>query len=204
MSDEVKFIFKTLFKVPVIIFVSFFILNIFAFFFIYFKVLGASYVVMQTAVENNYLPTAELNQLINFVDEWNDIPMVATGSAGVVVGKNANGTDVYVNNRDGHRLTEVAYAAKDARTRQQYGGTVTCGVRAQYKIVWPLDYKETTVNETGVNGLATENNENYGQFQGFKDEEELAEDRAAKDGNLTISISYTVPGLKYYPDLLTY
>lgn len=203
MSDEVKFIFKTLFKVPVIIFVSFFILNIFAFFFIYFKVLGASYVVMQTAVENNYLPTAELNQLINFVSEWNDIPMVAYDSAGIVVGIDSTGEDVYVNNKE-HLPDKVSYADKDARVRQQYGGTVTCGVRAEYKLVWPLDYKETTLNETGVNGLGIENNENFGEFQGFKDEEELAEDRAKKDGDLTISISYTVPGLKYYPDLLTY
>ena len=64
MSDEVKFIFKTLLKVPVIIVVSFLILNIFAFFFIYFKVLGLSYVVMQTAVK---ITTYHLLSLIHFV-----------------------------------------------------------------------------------------------------------------------------------------
>ena len=202
MSDEVKFIFKTLFKVPVIIFVSFFILNIFAFFFIYFKVLGASYVVMQVAVENNYLPPAELNQLINYVDEWNDIPMVATGSAGVIVDADESGNDTYVNNRNGHRVDEVAYTATDARTRQQYGGTVTCGARAEYKLVWPLDYRETTKNESGVDGHW--GTANYGNFEGFKDEAELEQSRKEKEGDLTISLHYTVPGLKYYPDLLTY
>ena len=54
MTDGVKFIFKTLIKVPVYIVAAFGIFNIFAFCFIYFRLLGVSYVVQQTAIENTY------------------------------------------------------------------------------------------------------------------------------------------------------
>jgi hypothetical protein len=192
MSDSVKFIFKTLLKVPIIIFVSFFILNIFAFFFIYFKVLGTSYVVMQVAVENNYLPASELMTLYDYVDEWNDIPMV--NNASIIVYD--DGTDIYTMQH--HADTDAVYGDLDARTRKQYGKTVTCGVRCEYTMVWPLDYRETTVNEAGVNGL------NGNNFQGFKSEAELEQAREDKLFTFPIEISYTVPGLKYYPDMLTY
>ena len=203
MSDEVKFIFKTLFKVPVIIFVSFFILNIFAFFFIYFKVLGASYVVMQTAVENNYLPRAELNQLVNYVCDWNSIPMVS--NAGIVIDKNER----YV---DASNIDTLSYSENDARRRQQYGGTVTCGARADYVLVWPLSYRET-MEGAGYDSVAAQTGDNVGvngwdnsspTFNGFKSEDDLQQMREEKQTGITISLYYTVPGLKYYPDLLTY
>ena len=66
MSDSVKFIFMTLIKVPCIIFAAFFIFNIFAFFFIYFKVLGFSYVVMQEVVENNYINNSSVENRNNY------------------------------------------------------------------------------------------------------------------------------------------
>ena len=53
MAENVKFIFKTLIKVPIIIFVTYFIVNLFAFTVSYFRLLGVSYVVLQTAIENN-------------------------------------------------------------------------------------------------------------------------------------------------------
>ena len=82
MTDSVKFIFKTLIKVPIFIFVAFFILNIFSIAFIYFKMLGLSYVVMQTAVENNYLPDSEVSMILTYL---NDI------SNGIVELKNNGG-----------------------------------------------------------------------------------------------------------------
>ena len=192
MEGGVKFIFKTLLKVPIIIFTSFFILNVFAFFFIYFKALGTSYVVMQVAVENNYLPPSELTTLYNYVNDWNTIPMV--NNASIIVYN--DGTNIYTMTSPSD--TAVAYGDSDARYRKQYGKTVTCGVRCEYTMVWPLDYRETTVNEAGVNGLDGNN------FQGFKSEAELAQARQDKLFTFPIEISYTVPGLKYYPDMLTY
>lgn len=203
MQDEVKFIFKTLLKVPIIILVSFFILNIFAFFFIYFKVLGTSYVVMQVAVENNYLPTSELVELYNYVNEWNNIPMCSNASIVVY----DDGTNVYsmANASD----TSATYGDNDARTRKQYGKTVTCGVTCDYTLIWPLSYRETiagaeldavggSTDTAGVDGL------NGNNFNGFKDSTELDQMRQDKQSHIPITITYTVPGLKYYPDMLTY
>lgn len=68
MSDNVKFIFKTLLKVPIIIFVMYFVFNLFVFALTYFRALGVSYVVMQTAVENNYIPEQEMNTLQNYAN----------------------------------------------------------------------------------------------------------------------------------------
>ena len=208
MSDEVKFIFKTLIKVPVIIMVSFFILNVFAFFFIYFKVLGTSYVIMQVAVENNYLPASEIQQLYTYINDWNasagGVPMVE--NAGIIVF--AGGTDVktMTNISD----TTPIYGEKDARTRKQYGNSVTCGIRCDYTMVWPLSYRETfkgagydavageTGDTTSTNGL------NGDGFDGFKSEDDLEQMRKDKWYTFPIEITYTVPGLKYYPDMLTY
>ena len=75
MSDNVKFIFMTLIKVPCVIFVSFFIFNIFAFFFIYFKMLGFSYVVMQEVVENNYITATHRDQINLQFGEIDAIPL---------------------------------------------------------------------------------------------------------------------------------
>lgn len=195
MADEVKFIFKTLLKVPAIIFVCYFILNIFAFFFIYFKMLGASYVVMQVAVENNYLPKSELYELWDYVDTMNDIPMV-NGTARIIVGQDNSNNYITMNSRSD--VNGNSSNKSDARIRQQYGRTVTCGVQCKYTMVWPLDYKETTQGETGVDGL------NGSNFTGFKDNATLAQDRKDKEYQANIRIVYTVPGLKYYPDMLTY
>lgn len=223
MSDEVKFIFKTLLKVPVIIMVSFVILNIFAFFFIYFKVLGLSYVVMQTAVENNYLPKTELTTLCNYVYEFEDIPMV-TNSA-IIVAKDgdnysyvqspADATVLQTNsdsqNAEGQGRTYTRINLGDsilntATKKVQYGKSVTVGVHCGYKLVWPLGYKETIegVNVTGatqgegqgVSGLESTT------FSGFKSDAELDNGRADKETIMNFDICYTVPGLKYYPDLL--
>lgn len=205
MSDEVKFIFKTLIKVPVIIMVSFFILNVFAFFFIYFKVLGTSYVIMQVAVENNYLPASEIQQLYTYINDWNasagGVPMVE--NAGIIVFTDGTDVKTMTNISD----TTPIYGEKDARTRKQYGNSVTCGIRCDYTMVWPLSYRETfkgadydtTSDTTGVAGFDGE-----GGADGFKDDTELETMREGKWYTFPIEITYTVPGLKYYPDMLTY
>ena len=66
MGDSVKFIFKTLIKVPVIVMVSFIIFNIFSWTISYFKLVGASYTIMQVGMENNFIPAKDEVIINNF------------------------------------------------------------------------------------------------------------------------------------------
>ena len=204
MSDEVKFIFKTLIKVPIMIFVAYVILNIFAFFFIYFKALGMSYVIMQTAVENNYLPTTELRTLYSTINGWNNgqpngIPMVENAS--IVLDYNGNTPVVMTNIND-----TSPSGTDDARYRRQYGKNVTCGLTLNYTIIWPLSHRETlegadldsTGDTVGVGGF------NGGGAAVTTDTNRLRQLRERKAFTFPITLTYTVPGLKYYPDMLTY
>lgn len=144
MEDSVRRIFSTLIKVPIIILVSYLIFNIFAFTLSYFKLLGISYVVMQTAVENNYIPDAEMETLTKYVQSL---------STSVL----ENAEIIAINN-----------------TRKQYGDEITVGVAARYKFIMPI----------------------------FKDKElvmDIPDHEINEDANIVIT--YTVPGLQYYPDL---
>lgn len=172
MSDSVKFIFKTLIKVPIIITAAFGIFNIFAFCFIYFKMLGLSYVVMQTAVENNYLPKNELQSLYQYMqDDIGAIDMVE--SASIVVAKDDSGNLATMTS-----ATDTSASsgfARDARTKKQYGSEVDVGVTCKYKILLPLI--------DGGEGKTAD--ETYKSLE----------------VTFPITIVYKVPGLKYYPDL---
>lgn len=161
MSDSVKFIFKTLIKVPCYIMVAYFILNIFAFAHTYFKMLGLSYVVMQTAVENNYIPDTELNQLNNYIQNQTTAFCV---NPNIVISDN---------------------------TRKQYGATVEVGVTYDFRMIWPLIPIEADEDFTGQE---TDGIENWNNSVATIDNDK---------GWNTVSIMYTVPGLKYYPDLST-
>lgn len=180
MSDSVKFIFKTLIKIPVIIMVCYLVFNIFAFSFTYFRVLGLSYVVMQTAVENNYIPESELNTLQNYLDSIANTGVVSNG--------------VILLNDPNNPL------ADDASVRKQYGSEVAVGVSVNYKFIWPLTPRDQLHNTNdefvGYSGSGS-------AFSGYADEATLAQRRNdaqhAVDNNITIV--YKVPGLKYYPDL---
>lgn len=134
MQDDVKFIFKSLIKVPVIIFEVYFVFNIFCLMFIFFKTLGYSYVVMQTVVENNYVPAQEMQSLDNQLQELRNITFV--NNATVVV-------------------TEPQSTDVDAQynTRTQYGSVKRCGVQVNYIIQWPLRPDQQTDNGVAVNGL---------------------------------------------------
>lgn len=202
MSDSVKFIFKTLIKVPCIIMVTFFIFNIFAFSFTYFKLLGFSYVVMQTAVENNYIPEAERITLNNYLDNLANTAVIDDAGL-ILVGRDSTESTV------------------NARTKRQYGSSVTVGVYAHYKPIWPLTPRDQlqNTNETFI-GL-----DDNAQFSGYADKAELerrredisnsgyqgiqdTQDQTQMDAGPDstgmfnyIVIKYTVPGLKYYPDL---
>lgn len=202
MEDGVKFIFRTLIKVPCIIMASFFVFNIFAFAFTYFKLLGFSYVVMQTAVENNYIPDAERATLTNYLNRLADTAVIDDAGL-ILVGNSANESNV------------------NARKKRQYGSSVTVGVYAHYKPIWPLSPRDQlqNTNETFIgldNGSSfsgyadgttleqrRENVSNYGlqDIQATGNQDAMDAGPAANGTVNYIVIKYTVPGLKYYPDL---
>lgn len=201
MADNVKFIFKSLIKVPIFIFVAFFIFNIFTFFFIYFKMLGISYVVMQTAVENNYLPQQELTTLNKYMTSLNKISYVE--NAHIVVDNDTSGATLY--NGSGNYLDENGNAkalksdGHNSVTRRQYGNYIVTGVYCKYRIIWPLQYVETMHDTTA--GVAGMNNGNHNTVE--TSNTTLANRRSDSKHAVLIPIKlvYTIPGLKYYPDL---
>lgn len=181
MADGVKFIFKTLIKIPVIIFVTYAIFNGFAFAVIYFKLLGFSYVVLQTAVENNYIPPQELQAFNKYLKEFDDsIEMVD------------NVQLVLTNDSD----SKIPAATQ----RRQYGQLITVGVSGRFRVVWPLMPREQLQNTSGKfigYGKGSESG-----FSGFASSSVLESRRKAyAENNNNINITYTVPGLRYYPDL---
>lgn len=199
MSESVKFIFKSLIKVPVIIVVSYAIFNIFAFFFIYFRMLGISYVVMQTAVDNNFLPQTETVSILNYLTETNNITYVQ--NVGIIIDDAAQtgattqaiGGNTYSVIPAGNAYGAVANTATE---RKQYGGQVYCGVYCMYRIIWPLDYRTTDNNPTGGSQTYT-----YTTVGGLDGTTATVNGYLPKWYDIPIVITYNVPGLKYYPDL---
>lgn len=178
MTDNIKFIFKVLIKVPVMIVALYLVFNAFAFGLTYFKLLGLSYVVMQTAVENNYIPPLELETLSSYLDDIADTGVIT--EAAIVV-EDVNDASI-----------------KPATERRQYGSPVTVGVSANYKFIMPLTPKEQLVNP----GEGFEGMDKSKSFSGYADDATLESRRQAiEDRKNNINMIYTVPGLKYYPDL---
>lgn len=171
MQDDVKFIFKSLIKVPVIIFEVYFVFNIFCLMFIFFKTLGYSYVVMQTVVENNYVPAQEMQSLDQVaLKELRDISFVKSATV-VVTEPGADPKDV----------------SDSYNERTQYGSVKRCGVQVTYEIQWPLRPDQQTDNGVAVDGLQGGGG-NYTHFGPI-------------NMGVPITITYKVPGLQYYPDL---
>lgn len=220
MSDNVKFIFMTLIKVPCVIFVSFFIFNIFAFFFIYFKMLGFSYVVMQEVVENNYITPTQVNQINLQFQEVDAIPLA--DNTNIIVGLStqldASGNNIpacYDKNTGNNVLAtdisqNAALIGSSATTRTQYGTQKTVGVHCDYTIVWPLSYNNSMTSTgrggTGVNG---NNGSTYNTVRSnytgdvYEDNMNVASGDVTDRGHkvsIPLNIYYTVPGLKYYAD----
>lgn len=227
MEGGVKFIFKTLIKVPIYIYAAFLVFNVFAFCFIYFKMLGFSYLVQQTAVENNYIPAEQLNSFADYLTDFdNSIAMVE--NCNIIISDKYDET-AKTNSMDTLALRRAASGSgvkytvsttkSDALRKKQYGADVTVGVTCNYVWVWPLDYRNTT---TGNINSSYSMNRNY--YDGSIDIEynydsDSPDKRKMKgtgdfvtDTRMTnsgigdnetpnIVIKYTVPGLKYYPDL---
>lgn len=128
MNESVKFIFKTLIKVPIMILVCYTVFNVFMFGMSYFKLLGLSYVTMQTAVENNFVPEEERTTLSNYM----------AGSLETEI------------------LQNVDFTSGTEFNKQQYGEPVTVGVSAHYKFLWPLMPKEQHKDNANVDGMNNE------------------------------------------------
>lgn len=221
MSDSVKFIFMTLIKVPCVIFGAFFIFNIFAFFFIYFKMLGFSYVVMQEVVENNYLTPSQINQLNAQFADIDAIPLAdntniivglssrtdATGNRIPVMIDKTRGTGrnhtVLVTNPAGSTESVVGSSASEP---SQYGTSKTVGVHCDYTIVWPLSYNNAMGLSDGVRGNeGSIYNSMDTDYNGdiFTDNMDRGSGDLVDNGHkvvIPLNIYYTVPGLKYYAD----
>lgn len=187
MQDGVKFIFRTLLKVPIIILVSFAVFNVFAFSLSYFKILGISYVAMQTAVENNYIPSEEGTTIAGYLANTVSTYMLENPRLTCTT---ATGTSI----SDGSRWLGM-------ENRVQYGGEVNVRLTAHYRFVWPLQPKEQTTagKRANVNAVAGQN----GTGASFLNDRQLENARMEYENNPNnnIVIEYTVPGLKYYPDL---
>lgn len=183
MQDGVKFIFRTLLKVPIIILVSYAVFNVFAFSLSYFKMLGISYVAMQTAVENNYIPEQEWSTIQGYLNNTVSTYMLEQPTLRC---KTASGEN---------------YRTYISENRVQYGGEVEVEVAAHYRFVWPLQPKEQTTARryANVNAVAGVN----GTGSRFLTASQLENARMEYEENPTnnIVIKYTVPGLKYYPDM---
>lgn len=217
MSDSVKFIFMTLIKVPCIIFAAFFIFNIFAFFFIYFKVLGFSYVVMQEVVENNYINNSQMSQLTAQFDDIDEIPLadntkviIGLSTSRDSYGRNIpacakwNGTN-YIPVLSTDCVSGTTIEGSSALSKTQYGTQKTVGVHCDYTIVWPLSYNNSMGLTDGVNGndgglynsISTDyNGDEFTDNMGTGDVTDKG--HAVK---IPLNIYYTVPGLKYYADM---
>ena len=163
MNDSVKFIFKTLIKVPVIIMVSFIIFNIFSWTISYFKLVGASYTIMQVGMENNYIPPTEEAAINRYL---------GTLRSGVLSNVQIAGESTY-------------------RTRRQYGDELTVGVSADIKFIWPLMHYEQFNSSSNPDEA----------FGSELTASEIQQKRSDKEQEEDIVITYTVPGLQYYPDL---
>lgn len=193
MTENVKFIFKTLLRVPIIILVCFAVLNVFAFGLSYFKLLGVAYVSMQTAIENNYIPVQEYTTLKGYLDKQ-ETQMLENINLTCITG-NAVGTV------DPNTLGTFD---EQYNIRYQYGAPVTVTVSAHYRFVWPLMPVEQTSNGVAATGYSVQGGAYTGKIRGNDLNEDQLEDRLeAYENNPqnNIVISYTVPGLKYYPDL---
>lgn len=195
MQDDVKFIFKSLIKVPVIIFEVYFVFNIFCLMFIFFKTLGYSYVVMQTVVENNYVPAQEVQSLDNQLRELRKIQFV---------GGDENNYALAHIVIDGESVNPGNVTGNGKNTRTQYGTVKQCGVTVMYTIQWPLrpdeqtsDYKNGGIGARAVDGL------NAGQSVSYASGQDMENRRNDHwhTVRLPITITYKVPGLQYYPDL---
>lgn len=169
----------TLVKVPCMIAIAYLFINIVLFSLFYFRALGMSYVVMQTAVENNFIPNSEAQAIKSSMQSMNSVsdggqngdsiavPVVSKFAMWIDTSnskaeKQLYNKDVSV---DGYGITNTS-----SNVRVQYGKTIRVGIGYVYTAILPIPNKSAI---------------NYSKSWTAN----------------AIRISYRVPALKYYPDL---
>ena len=192
---EVKTIFKVLMQVPCFIAVCYIVANIFGFVTTYFRLMATAQIVQQVVVENNYIPSKEEKTIAGYLLNQETAML---GNTGIIVG----GTDGNYTYVDSASLMAVGSDTK-ALNRRQYGNEVTCGVRGEFQIIWPLLPNEQLTNDTRF-GMYFDGNTWQSQNPEFQSESELEAERQDSKHSVIIplEIVFTVPGLKYYPDML--
>lgn len=144
-------IFKTLIKVPIIIIVCFAIFNVFAFSLTYMKMMGMSYVALQTAMDNNYMPM---------------------GGEGGKLG-------IYLQNMNNGVMSNTGFTSGTTKIKQQYGEEVTVGVQTDYKFIWPLTPKEEIQSgELGLNKTGNITFKSDAELNALRAEKEGSGDKA--------------------------
>ena len=179
MSDALRFIFKTFIKIPFIIMISYFLVNLFLFSLYYFKFTGISYSVMNTAMENNYIPKNEYGIIKKTIDD--------VKNSSVLI-------------KDADIVTDTP------NKRKQYGSKVKVGVRYTYRWLTPLMPWDTGQNPSDIRGgtsIIDDSTASEGDLSSITAEEARRRIDALSDRSLNspIEIVYEVPGLQYYPDM---
>lgn len=128
MEDGLKLMFKALIKVPIVVFIMYFLFNLLMFLISYVKIFTISIVVMFTGISNNYIPSIEQVALERSFDSLEtellkDIQFTPT---------------TYL---DGQRT--------------QYGQEITVGVQGTFTFLNPLRPDEYNGRVEGVDGTAT-------------------------------------------------
>lgn len=189
MSDDVKFIFKTLIKVPCIIVISYLMFNIIMFVNFYFKGLGASYLVMQTVAANNYLPETEKQQMINVAKEFNESDLIRK----VAFGCRTTSTSDEDLQHQIRSNSDAIQIDSNSTVKNQYGKSIKCYFA--YEFIWQMPLSNKGLKVDGIN------NSSSGGMEAGLSQEGLVTQSDNGDTGAVVIFSYTVPGLKYYPDM---
>ena len=175
MSDGVKFVFKTLFKVPVIILAAYLLMNILGLATTFFRVQGVQYGLENVVTENNYISRADLTKLmpqvwalgyskddagqwrkIAYVDEIGFLVQNESGDefrvpipAPNTTGTNASiAAENIITNANMH----FADSTNSPLARSQYGRSKVVGCYADYVVLWPLTVYDNSVTGSSFDG----------------------------------------------------
>lgn len=171
MRNGVFFIFKTLIKVPCYIFATYLVFNIFAFGYSYLQVLNIFYTVNGIVMENNYIPTQQLNTINQQMNRLETRML----------------RNIQLTPATPDRLSE----------RKQYGETITVGVEAEFHWMWPIMPHEQF---GGVYGTSEDTPFQGNAYYQGKDWDEINEMKNNNGNGFKILIEHEAPALKYYAD----
>lgn len=195
-ESSVAGIFKILIKIPIVIVISYLIINVYAFSLSYFRILGASYSLQQIVMENNYLPEREANSFEKYLQSL-ETGFLTNITAVVYTDTDISDASGYTGrNTDGRILDATSFGVVVGNnSRQQYGDTAYVGIVSNFSALWPFRYDQL-IEEGGVQGYSDATGIHNTRF---RDEEDLRNNRLHTTAK--IDIIHPVIGLQYYSDL---